>query len=78
METGGVEAQLSSLTVSSDQDKPHEEKLEIFFNFVEVRFNFVRRDCGSSCSRVSVVAYNCCVAHPNLRYLALKTTVIII
>lgn len=32
---GGVEAQLSSLTVSSDQDKPHEEKLEIFFNFVE-------------------------------------------
>ena len=36
----GIDAQLSSLTVSSDQDKTHEEKLEIFFNFVEVRITW--------------------------------------
>lgn len=34
-ENGELEPQLSSLTISSDQDKSHEEKLEMFFNFVD-------------------------------------------
>ena len=54
-ETAEIEPQLSSMTLSSNtSERSHEEKLEMFYNFVEVRnLNLVQSDT-SGCQDVSL------------------------